>query len=63
MHLVFHHGLTEADAFNKTYKFTVLEECCPRDLDRKEHEWVQKLQTVTPYGLNAHDPFGIPLVL
>ena len=63
MHLVFHHGLTETDAFNTNYSFTVLEECCPKDLDRKEHEWVQKLQTVTPYGLNAHDPFGIPLVL
>ena len=38
LHLVYHHGLTEANAFNQSYSFTVLEECCPKDLDRKEHE-------------------------
>ena len=63
MHIVKHHGLKDASAFNESYRFTVLDECNPVELDRKEHEWVQKLQCIAPYGLNAQDPFGIPLVL
>ena len=63
MHVFHHHGLHHHNAFDESYSFTILEECTPKDLDRKEHEWIQKLKCVTPYGLNAQDPFGIPIVL
>ena len=51
------------NAFDKIYEFTALELCNPNDLDLKEHSWVQKLKCVAPYGLNSHDPFGIPIIL
>ena len=49
--------------FDDGYTFTILEKCNPKHLDLKEHVWVQKLKCVAPYGLNSHDPFGIPVVL
>ena len=63
LHLFHTHQLRDESVFNNGYKFTVLEVCNPRELDLKEHVWVQKLKCVNPYGLNAHDPFGIPLIL
>ena len=63
VHVFHHHGLKHPSAFNKSYKFTLLERCNPRTLDRKEHEWIQRLHCVAPYGLNAHDPFGMSLVV
>ena len=63
LHLLHTHQLSEENAFNDGYKFTALEICNPRDLDLKEHMWVQKLKCINPYGLNSHDPFGIPLIL
>ena len=60
LHLFHKHHLVE---FDNNFTFTVLEKCNPRDLDLKEHVWVQKLKCVAPYGLNSHDPFGIPVVL
>ena len=63
MHVLYQHGLESHDAFDKSYVFTILDECSPKDLDKKEHEWIQKLKCVTPYGLNAQDPFGIPIVM
>ena len=62
LHILYQHGLQEPNAFDKSYVFTVLDECSPVDLDRKEHQWIQKLKCVVPYGLNAQDPFGIPIV-
>ena len=63
LHLFHKHNLDYKDAFNDSYVFTILESCNPRDLDLKEHKWIQKLKCVAPYGLNSHDPFGLPLVL
>ena len=63
LHVLYQHGLQSPNAFDEAYDFTILDTCHPKDLDRKEHEWVQKLKCVTPYGLNAQDPFGIPLVM
>ena len=63
LHLFHKHHLNSRSAFDQSYSFTILEKCSPRDLDLKEHVWVQKLKCVAPYGLNSHDPFGIPVVL
>ena len=63
LHLFQKHQITSRDAFSDSYVFTILESCNPRDLDLKEHMWVQKLKCVAPYGLNSHDPFGLPIVL
>ena len=61
MHLYKNHGLTEKEAFNESYVFTILQVCSPKNLDVQEHKWIQKLKCVAPHGLNSHDPFGIPI--
>ena len=63
LHIYHNHQLGHRSDFDESYEFTILENCNPRDLDVKEHVWVQRLRTVTPYGLNSHDPFGIPILL
>ena len=63
LHLFYDHGMREMGDFNEGYKFTILETSSPHQIDYKEHVWIQRLKCVTPYGLNAHDPYGIPLVL
>ena len=62
-HLVLCHNLQSVGAFNENYRFTVLEHCSPFNLDLNEHKWIQRLKCIKPFGLNSHDPFGIPLVL
>ena len=63
LHLVSSHGLQHSKAFNESYTFTILEHCSPFNLDLSEHLWIHKLKCIKPFGLNSHDPFGIPLVL
>ena len=62
-HLVLCHNLQTDGAFNENYRFTILEHCSPFNLDLNEHKWIQRLKCIKPFGLNSHDPFGIPLVL
>ena len=62
IHLHDTHGIKDADGFDKYFKFTILENCNPRDLGKKEHMWIQKLRTVFPFGLNLNSPFGLPLL-
>ena len=63
LHLYLQHGVRNPTGFNESYSFTVLERCNPRNIDLKEHLWIQRLKTVKPYGLNSHDPFGFPTTL
>ena len=63
LHLFLQHGQRIREEFNDSYKFTVLERCNPRNIDLKEHLWIQRLKTIKPYGLNSHDPFGFPFIL
>ena len=58
LHLYLQHGLRDREGFNDGYEFTVLERCNPRNIDLKEHLWIQRLKCIKPYGLNSHDPFG-----
>ena len=62
IHLYNEHGIMDSDGFDKTYKFTILEECSPRNLDTREHYWIHILRSILPYGLNLISPFGLPLL-
>ena len=62
-HLFLCHNLDTKGAFNENYRFTILEHCSPFNLDINEHLWIHRLKCIKPFGLNSHDPFGIPLVL
>ena len=63
MHLYNEHKVDSPDGFMNSYRFTVLEKCAPRDLDVKEHLWLQRLRTLFPSGLNFYSPLGFPLLL
>ena len=62
MHLYKDHGLKIFEDFNNSYEVTILEKCTPSSLDVKEHFWIQKLRTLSPFGLNSVDPYGLPLL-
>ena len=63
VHLHESHNITDVNGFDNNFKFTILENCNPRDLPIKEHLWIQKLRTVYPHGLNLSSPFGLPLLV
>ena len=63
LHLYCNHHLQYKTAFNESYTFSILEKCSPNNIDLKEHLWIHRLKCIVPYGLNSHDPFGIPLAL
>ena len=62
MHLYKDHGLKIFEDFNTSYEVIILEKCTPSSLDVKEHFWIQKLRTFSPFGLNSVDPYGPPLL-
>ena len=37
--------------FNESYIFTILENCSLRELDAKEHLWIQRLKAIKTFGL------------
>ena len=63
IHLHEAHNITCQDGFNDNYKFTILENCNPRDLCKKEHLWIQKMRSLIPHGLNRNSPYGLPLLM
>ena len=63
IHLHDEHKIIKPEGFDEHYKFTILENCSPRDLSTKEHLWIQKLRTVYPHGLNLKSPYGLPLLV
>ena len=62
LHLVNEHGCTEKDDFDKHYNVQILENCSPSALEKKEHTYIHKLNTLYPIGLNKVNPFGLPIL-
>ena len=62
LHLIENHNLTSKNDFENNYKLFLLETCSPKNLEVNEHKFIHKLNTLKPHGLNAVDPFGIPLL-
>ena len=54
--------MSSRESFNQCYKVLVLCNSSPKSLEVDEHRFIQKLKTLRPFGLNAVDPFGIPLL-
>ena len=57
-HLRQEHELMLTDDFNKNYAFTILK-LDPSNLDKCEQEWVSRLVTMKPFGLNIEKPCGV----
>ena len=57
-HLRQEHQLTLTEEFNQNYVFTILK-LDPCDLDKCEQEWVSRLVTMRPFGLNIEKPCGV----
>ena len=62
IHLVSDHSRREKSDFNDFYTVTILDTCSPKSLEVKEHQWIHKLSSLCPYGINRANPFSIPLL-
>ena len=60
-HLHNEHNKVSQNGLDDHYNFTILEKCTPKSLDLKEHLWVQKLKSLSPFGINLNSPLGFPL--
>ena len=61
-HLYKEHNCTDPKDFNRVYRFTILQHCNPDTLDIAENRWIHGLKTLEPGGINASNPFSIPLI-
>ena len=62
LHLANEHGCTDKEDFDKHYNVQILENCSPSALEKKEHMYIHKLNTLYPIGLNKINPFGLPIL-
>ena len=54
VHLVHGHGMTKREDFNASYKLFILSYYNPVSIRRSEQFWIDKLKTLTPFGLNQN---------
>ena len=54
VHLVHGHGMTNENDFNASYKLFILSYSSPSSIRRSEQFWIDKLKTLTPFGLNQN---------
>ena len=62
LHLVNEHGCVDEADFNRLYKVQIVENCSPSSLEKKEHCYIHKYNTLSPIGLNKMNPFGLPIL-
>ena len=60
LHLYNEHGIL-AD-FDDCYTFHVLDHVSPKQMEKAEHLWIHRLNTLFPSGLNRSNPFSIPIL-
>ena len=58
VHLYFKHGMRNSADFNSCYSVDILSNYSPRDMRRVEQLFIDKLKTLTPYGLNQCNSVG-----
>ena len=63
LHLVHEHSITDPQDFDKMYAVQILENCSPALLEKKEHSYIHKYNTLYPHGLNKINPFGLPRLI
>ena len=56
------HNCTDKNDFNKYFRVCLLEICSPKILAVREHFYIHKYNTLRPNGMNANNPFGIPIL-
>ena len=54
IHLVHGHGMKSRDDFNVSYKLHILAYSNPSSIRSSEQFWIDKLKTLTPFGLNQN---------
>ena len=57
IHLFNEHGITSD--FNNYFTFHVLEHVSPLHMEKSEHLWIHKLNTLFPDDINQSNPFGL----
>ena len=62
LHLVNEHNCTDKGDFDRFYNLQILENCSPSSLEKKEHTYIHKYNTLFPLGLNKINPFGLPVL-
>ena len=60
LHLFHEHGLRTKEDFNRHYRVQILEVCSPSQIEKKEHYYIHKYNTLHPLGLDKVNPFGLP---
>ena len=61
LHLHFEHGCVSEEDFNNAFTFHILEHCSPSQIEKREHTWIHRLNTLHPFGINKVNPFGLPI--
>ena len=62
LHLANEHHCTDKEDFDKNYAVQILQNCSPSSLEKKEHKYIHRYNTLFPFGLNKINPFGLPVL-
>ena len=57
LHLFHEHGLRDPEDFDSYIRIQIVEVCSPSQLEKKEHSYIHRYNTLHPIGLNKVNPF------